>query len=125
MKFTEKVGLIVSEAFSSPSRNSYVTRANGRKVVLREGGNYKGVNLRGADLRGAHLNNTNFENADFSGAVLAGAQLKGANFKGANMLGTIVSGADFTGSITGNKRRVLRGAKASIDPIGIKIEAKE
>lgn len=124
MKITEKIGLIVSEAFSSPRKNSFVTTVDGKKIVLRESGTYKGVSLKGADLRGAHLNNINLEGADLSGAILVGAKMRRANLKNTKMKGAIVSGADFTGADIGQKKRVLRGVKASIAPIGIKMASK-
>ena len=55
MTFIKNAKLILKEILGSPTKNSFVTTVNGKRVVLREGGNYKGLNLQRANLRGAHL----------------------------------------------------------------------
>ena len=121
MNIVDKVKVILAETFSSPSKNSFVTTVAGTKVVLREGGNYRGINLRGADLTGAHLDKINLEGADLSETILSGATFRNANIKNVKTEGAIVSGTDFSGAITGAGFRGLRGVRAVIKPVGIKI----
>ena len=74
------------------------------------------ANLSGANLRGANLSRANLDRADLTGADLTGATLNGAALTRTNLTNTIfrqsdfyeavfnttvLSGADFTGSIMG------------------------
>ncbi len=121
MEIFDNLKIILAETFSAPTKDSFVTIVDGKRISLREGGNYKNANLRGANLRGAHLERINLEGADLTGAILENAHLKGANLKHAKLVGAVVSGADFTGVTLDAGGRVLRGAKASVPPIGVTV----
>lgn len=117
MNFGKRIGLIIKETFSSPTKNSYVTTVGSNKVVLRENGKYKRIDLKGANLTNAHLENIDLEGADLSDTTLSGAVLRGANLKGAKLEGAVVSGTDFTNAIIGTEE--LKGVSAVIEPKGI------
>ncbi len=118
MKIGEKVGYILSETFSSPRKNSIVVTVHGKPVVLREGGNYKGIDLEGADLRGADLDGIILENANLSNSNLTGVRLRNANLHGANLTRVIISGGDMTG-IELDKGALKNAAVVEAIPLGI------
>lgn len=118
MKFRQKIGYIISETFNSPRKDSVVVTVHGKSVVLREGGNYKGIDLQGADLRGANLDGIILENANLTNSNLTGIHLRNANLHGANLSGVIISGGDMTG-IKLDKDALKTVVIGEVIPLGI------
>ncbi|CCG95365.1 hypothetical protein, putative Pentapeptide repeats [Marinobacter nauticus ATCC 49840] len=115
MKLFDKAKIVLAETISSPTKDSFVTMVNGRRVTLREGGSYRGLNLSGADLRGANLENADFEGANLTSANLENVRLKGANLRGvqlfkADLSGADLSGADLTNALHDDGENWLKGA---------------
>lgn len=121
MKIFDNAKVILAEILSSPTKDSYVTIVDGKRVTLREGGNYQNLNLRGANLRGAHLAKINLEGADLTDAIVENAHFNGANLRGVKFINADISGADFTGAALDSGNRVIKGARAYIPPIGVTV----
>jgi uncharacterized protein YjbI with pentapeptide repeats len=98
MSITKKIGALLGEIISSPTKPSYIIEREGASVVIRRGGDYAGADLAGVVLKGLDLRGTNFQGADLSGVDFSGAHLEGANFVGAKLNGALLSGAHLESS---------------------------